>query len=1144
MNAKISLTVYFLLFSITLIFSQSTKLAFIQNKGQWDGDISFRTDFPGGQALATSEGMLVGIFDTVSIQNRADWGNQVENRETGAQYLLEHPTPPNMRGHGWRFHFLNGNPSPPIESKFQNTDFYNFWVGEERNHASKVRSYEEIVYRNVYNDIDVRYYTSCLGDLENDIIVKPFASASSIAFELEGIEHPIQSVNGALVLTTSVGEVTIPAPVSYLLNGKGIKTPILIRFAVENRIIRFLIPTYDNSQTLVIDPIVLRWATWATNASSSDTHNHGTGVDSIGNLYVGGRINSTGLITVGAFQSTTGGGMDLFIGKYTEPSTPGASGSRLWQTYLGGSQSDNCIGLQMGSDGYIYIAAYTPSDIPKTFGTGFTAGSWTQRTGNSGSYTQALLVKLDLAGAGALTREIGSTSKDYSFNAADLRILKTGVHTYDLVFSGYITQPSSSAANGDFPAPKTPAGTSYTQPSTKAKNAIIMRITNDFATISWILNIGSDVSSAKDETVKISTVDLAGNIYVAGDTKASSNISYNNPSGQTTLTGTQDGWIMKINSSGTVQWSRYFNSGSAKTSTILSMEMNRADANLIIAGITSGLAASNITSGTVQNAYGGGTNDLFVAEIPKTGALTNWGTYFGGDGDEDNMMGLNTDLNDDIYFLGYSKSTNYPTASNPIQTSSYGSGSIDAVFTKLNSSGTTILYSTYYGGTSDDDDPLGQRGILFNNCRIYLSITAKSNNIPLTSGAITLTKTSATTVFEPVIVSMANPPDLNNTTISSGQTIGCSQQPTPLTAGAATYNIPAILRNGVSQTNSTSGAYPSGVPNVSGYQWQQSIDFTHTWTDIDGETGLNYSPPVLYQTTFYRRIVSGDYCSYSDSNVAIIISGGANVFPTVTCAGTVASFFANPAGGGGSNTYLWSGPLSFSSTLQNPQILVASNDNNGYYTVTVTDINGCKNTKVLYLDFSSCTYSVILSVSLLNFEAEKTGSAATLHWQTANEHNSEAFIVQQSDNGNVWTNEASIKAAGNSTKILAYEFIDLHPFDGVNYYRLKVTDLDGSYKYSEIKMVVFNKVNALAIVNVLPNPFEQLLTINYRLPNDGKVTIQLLDAQGRLLLTEENNGRKGPNSLQFNTSKFGSGLYFVTVSYNNLSTIYNRVAKQ
>ncbi len=1143
MTTKLRSTVYLLLFTTVSLFSQTSKLAFIQNKGQWASNIHYKTDFTGGQALATSEGMLVGIFDINSVLARVAWGNNIEEQETGSQYLTDHPTPPPLKGHGWRFHFLNGNPTTVIENRGQSSDFYNFWVGDAAHQASKVRSFEEITYKNVYNNIDVRYYTSTDGNLENDIIIKPFTDVSNLAFELEGIDEIKQNAAGDLVLTTSVNEVTIPAPISYLVDENGVRTPIFVRFMLNQQTISFSIPQYDNTQTLVIDPIVLRWATWATNASSADTHNHGTGLDSLGNLYIAGRINATGLITVGAFDSIASGGMDLFISKYSEPATPGGSGSRIWQTYLGGSQTDNCIGIQMGSDGYAYVAAYTPSDIPTTFGTGFTAGTWTQRTGNAGANIQALIVKLDLAGNGALTREIGSISKNYNINAADIRILKTGVSTYHLVFSGFIDQPASiGVADGDMPAPQTPAGSNYTQPSTKAKNAIVMRITNNFDSIYWIKNIGADVSSAKDDAIKISTIDAAGNIYVAGYTKSAANISFNNPSTQISRIGNQDGWIMKLNSSGVVQWSRYYNSAASKSATILSMELNRADTNLIIAGITTGLATANITAGTVQTTYGGGTNDLFVAKISKTGSMTNWGTYFGGSATEDNMMGLNTDQNDDIYFLGYTNSTNYPVDSNPIQSTNYGG--YDAVFTKLNSAGTVVLYSTYYGGSTDDDDPLGQRGILFNNCRIYLSVTACSNNVPLTAGAITTNKVSATSIPEPVVVSMANPPDLINTSISSPQTIGCGQTPTQLTAGAATYNVADVIRNGVTQTTGTAGSYSLGVPTVQGYQWQQSTDYTFSWSNIVGATNSSYSPPTLYQTTFFRRIVSGDYCTFSDSNVAILVSGGPNLAPAITCAGSTVTLFSNTTGGSGSDTYEWSGPLGFWSASKDAILTPATSANNGYYTVTVTASNGCKNTRVMYLDFNSCTYFVVLTVSLLEFTAEKTESTSLLNWQTANENRSESFLVERSINGVDWATIGYVQASGNSTKVTPYEFTDKNPANGINYYRLKMLEEGGSYQYSAVKVLVFVKQTSVTLVDALPNPFASTLSVNYTLPNKGDVTISIMDAQGRILSEGMSKALKGSNTMKFDTSNYAKGLYFITVNYNGMRTNYKLIVKE
>jgi hypothetical protein len=1142
MNSRIYSTVYLLFLSTTLIFSQTNKLAFIQNKGQWPLEINYLTDFPGGQALATSTGMLVGCYDPASIQARVAWGMKIEARDSGYQYQIDHPTPPDLKGHGWRFHFLNGNPMKIIENKGQSNDFYNFWIGDPSHHASKVRSFDEITYKNVYDNIDVKYYTSAEGFLENDIILNPSADATNMSFEIEGIDIITLNNQGGLVLTTTVGDVTVPAPISYLIDDKGRRTPVQVRFILDNKVIRFSIPSYDHSQTLIIDPVIVRWATWATNASSADTHNHGTGVDSLGNLYVTGRISTNGLITVGAFQSTSGGGYDIFVGKYVEPAIPGGSGSRVWQTYLGGSGLDNSIGLQMGIDGFIYLTANTTSDMAKTYGSGFSAGSWTQRTSGGGALQQMLVVKLDMAGNGALTREMGSLTNNFAMQASDIRVVKTGIRTYDLIYSGYCLQPASlGTADGDFPTPQTPSGTTYTQPSSAKLNGLILRISSDFNTLSWIKNIGSDVASAKDEVICITTVDLSGNIYAAGYTVGTANISYNNPSTQTAKTGTQDGWIMKLNGSGVVQWSRYFNSGVLKTTSILSMELNQADTNLTIAGITSGLAATNITSGVVQSTYGGGTMDLFVAKISKSGSMTNWGTYFGGSGTETNMMGLNTDVNDDIYFLGYSSSTNYLTTANPIQSTNFGLN--DAVFTKLNSTGTAVVYSTYYGGNNDDNDPIGQRGILFNNCRAYLSVTANSPNIPLTLGALTTTKTSGTSVPEPVIVSMANPPDLLGNSISTPQLIPCHMAPTMLSAGIASYNIPGVIRSGILQTNGTVGAYPSGLPGPTGYQWQQSIDYTHVWTNIAGATSQNYSPGILVQTTYYRRVVSGDFCIAPDSIVAIAITGGPNVSPMATCAGTTLSLFSNATGGSGSNTYDWTGPLSFTSTLQNPQITPATNANDGYYTVTATDAGGCKNTKAMYVDFSACTFSVVLSVTLLNFDAIKNETTTSLKWQTGNELNSDNFNIERSNNGMEWHTIGNVKAAGSSLKLLSYNFIDKYPEQGINFYRLKCNESYGKFGYSTVKKVIFDDMREINIISVMPNPFENTVTVNYVSPDFNTTTLRIIDAIGRTIETKECNTVKGLNTIQWNTMEYAKGMYFITLIYDDKSVKYKMVMK-
>ena len=154
-----------------------------------------------------------------------------------------------------------------------------------------------------------------------------------------------------------------------------------------------------------------------------------------------------------------------------------------------------------------------------------------------------------------------------------------------------------------------------------------------------------------------------------------------------------------------------------------------------------------------------------------------------------------------------------------MQTSAYDPTNYDAIFFKLSGgTGDSLLYYTYIGGRSNEEDPTGERGIKFNNCRIYLAITSESNDFPLTRGTIDSVYTPATgSTYLPVIVSMANPPDLAGNSITSGgnQTIACGQAPQLITASTPTYIIPTVIRNGTGQTNGSAGAYPSGLPAIS-----------------------------------------------------------------------------------------------------------------------------------------------------------------------------------------------------------------------------------------------------------------------------------------------------------------------------------------
>ena len=922
------------------LFSQQP--GFIENKGQWPNYILFRADVPGGQMLATSEGMLIGAYDIASLRAVNRYNNKTE--ELGA--TPNSMSRPRLKGHGWLLRFVGSQPgtAQSISKQGQSADYYNYLVGNPSTFATNVYSFSQITYKNIYPGIDVKYYQSPNSSLENDIIIKPGGDAKKVRLKIDGIDGLKLNETGELVLSTTVGEITIPAPVSYLTDGQ-INRPIAVKYLLsDDGTVAFDIPGYDKDLTLVIDPIVMRWATWVSNNSSVDAHNHAIDLDVAGNIYVTGKYGQGLITTIGAFQDTSlslGFGSNIFIGKYTEPAVPSGSGTRIWQTYLGGTGSDVPYALNVGLDGYVYITGQTTSSLNKTYGTGFAAGNWPQRQRDSVVSTLLFVAKVDPSGTGALVREIGPITNDLRPTPDDIRLLPTGGNNFDLIVTAN-TNRSAATIDGDIPAAQFVDGTASTS---LTGSGYVFRLTSDLNTLVWAKQYNTPTGRNQ---FKISTIDRNGNIYIAGLTSASVNLSYNNPSTQNGLVGNQDGWILKLKpADGSVSWSRYLNSDSFSNTQILCMELNQQQTQLVMGGITSGLSAINVTTSSLHP-----NNDFFVASIPVTGASTTWGTYFGGTYAETNMMGLNVDQNNDVYVLGYTNSKDIPVTNFPVQDGTYDSLNSDAIFFKLDGRrGDSLLYSTYLGGAASDYDPIGERGIKFNQCRIYLAITSQSPDFPLTSGTLTSSKLSVANIGEPLLVSMANPPDLqgNNVTGGGNQNLTCGQTPQSIIASQPSYLVPNIIRNNVLQVDSTAGAYPVGLPVITSFQWQISIDTGATWANLPGDTAQNLgwtNPLDLVGLIMFRRVIDGDACNRSSDTLAVARIHSAHTAPPVAsqptqlCVGQPLSITSTSS----DNTvvyYIWRLPNGSFDTTQNIAIPITTAPDSGLWTLFTINANNC-----------------------------------------------------------------------------------------------------------------------------------------------------------------------------------------------------------
>ncbi|HYV94077.1 MAG TPA: T9SS type A sorting domain-containing protein [Chitinophagales bacterium] len=898
-----------------LLHYYDKQIYFTKNEGQWPANIVFKADFPLGQAVATKKGMLVGTFDPTDISVQYNYGMKEEEAKKNHTPFNDHKV--KVKGHAWMMNFLNSSPLMSIESKTRHPDVFNYFIGAPSKYKTRVSNFQEVWYKNVYDNVDVRYYPSEDGTLEYDMICKPGFSKNNIAIQMDGISNLYLKQNGSLVLKTSIGEMMLPAPVAYQkINGK--KILVEAHYVITgNNVVKFSIGNYDALQTLIIDPIALRWATLINNNSTGDNHGHCIWVDpSDGAIYVVARVaGTTNLITPGAFDESANGNLETIIGKYTEPDSTGGSGSRVWQTYIGGGGDDNPYAMEQGPDGNLYITGYTSSaNFPLLGGSAFSGSSIDDGTQLSDNI---FVMKINRDGNSIKSSVIGGNGDDGSF---DLRFTPDG----SILICGNTRSTNLNTVHSGIGATNTNFG---------GVDVIVFKINSDLSTLSWIKNYGG--SGTDQATIMLNNPDN-GDLYVAGYTSSSSVFPIVNAR-QSSKTGSTDGFIQKLKSNGTIVWSSYFNSASGKTTDILCMEFNTLRNKLYFGGITGGLNTSNVSGSVVyDNTYNSGTNDFFVASM-DTNQTFNASTYIGGSGNEVNMMGLNIDLNNDVYVFGYANSTNFPTTSAALQTqlnnvSNNGvNPANDKVFLKLSSSLSSLLFSTYYGGAADDYDPVGERGIKFSNCRIYTIVTGRSNNLPLTEGAATTSKLSSTSIYEPGLVVWANPPDLSNNTIFGSQSVCAGAIPAGFTGSEPSYILPNVIRNG------TISAYPVTLSSATTYQWQRSSDSIN-WENVTGGTNQNLSNSLIgsvYQKTYFRRIIGGDAC---------IIAGAADqsvVIKTLTTPGTITNVTCYGFGNGSLTAHPDGTPNYSYSWNTGATSQTISNLVPGSYTVTVTDGNNC-----------------------------------------------------------------------------------------------------------------------------------------------------------------------------------------------------------
>lgn len=180
-----------------------------------------------------------------------------------------------------------------------------------------------------------------------------------------------------------------------------------------------------------------------------------------------------------------------------------------------------------------------------------------------------------------------------------------------------------------------------------------------------------------------------------------------------------------------------------------------------------------------------------------------------------------------------------------------------------------------------------------------------------------------------------------------------------------------------------------------------------------------------------------------------------------------------------------------------------------------------------------------LPVTLKVFAAKVVGNVNEITWESGTEQNLRYYQVEKSIDGQSFRalNDAT---SPNATK--RYVSIDATP-NNVTYYRLRMTDFDGSQAFSKTVSVARREKVTFQIVNINPNPIVTEAVLSYDIDTNAAIELQMTDINGRIVQQQQLNASKGRNAQTLQMNNLPQGIYFVTLTQGD-KKLTERLIKQ
>jgi uncharacterized protein (TIGR02145 family) len=643
-------------------FKNSSSTSFIENKGQIIDQ--HNNPNPSVLYLLNSPGLNVQLrkggfsYDVYSVQKSNIKSQKSNDKLINQKTLFDDSSTSTFYYHRIDIDLINSNPNPTIIPEDPAPDYFNYFTASVPAEGIKnVRQYSKITYKEIYPGIDLEFFSNEVHGYKYNFVAHPGGNVSDIEMKISGADEII-SAGDTLKLKTKIFDVNELIPESYFERGDS-KSEIKIQFRMINTGVYGF--TVDQeipvNATLVIDPTSIR--TWGTYYGGLYQETGGfCSVDHVGNVFLSGQTGSyNNIATTGSYQNTLAGMYDCYLVKFN------AAGQRLWGTYFGGvliEMSWSCI---TDNSDNIYVSGTTNSISG-------IASPGAHQTIYGGGSNDIFIEKFNQEGFRLWGTYYGGAGNDIY-----------GTVTTDKYMNLFLTGETSSDTGISTP------GSYMPNPGTTNDNAFLVKFDSN-GVRQWGTYYGGDGATGGYGCA----TDKSGNIYFAGQTY--SDIDIASPGAyQTVFGGMQDGFLSKFTTGGQRLWATYY--GGTVWDYAWDCTTDSSE-NVCLIGVTE--SPNGIASpGCHQPVYGGGY-DYFLAKFDSSGQRQ-WGTYYGGMGNDFNDPGLMIGFDGDIFIAGTTQSNNNISTLNSYQPVYSGSG--DAFLAKFNAAGQR-QWGTYYGGSASE----------------------------------------------------------------------------------------------------------------------------------------------------------------------------------------------------------------------------------------------------------------------------------------------------------------------------------------------------------------------------------------------------------------------------------------------------------